>query len=1426
MPAAGAAPRDVRLVAADPSAVRFVVEVPEIRLDPVASEEAIHAVAIDGYAGVGRPGSAALPERVVVVAVPPAGAVAVSATGSATEVRDGVRLAAVPIVPRGATVDPAPFEVTSPSAGPGARGPVARLLGVSWMRHQRIARVAIAPARFEPGTRRLAVDHRIEVEVRVVPVPGGATRAGESVDSFEDIYRQTLVNYEQGRSWRRPAGTPAGARGAAAGRAFADPLAQASLVPDTSLYAGRRWIKIAIPRTGFYRVDFGQVRNSAVFAGDTTTALDSLRLFTWPGVPVLPENTYCDSCDYREVAIGFVENGNGLFSNNRDYFYFFALGASDWADLYDPNLPETTFVNHPYETRNYVYLARAEAAQPIPGPPRRIPLQSGAFTPADTSTLPSPSTFAARSHFEQDIGTEFFPDSSPFGYDSLGEFVHFNVAWERFFWGSVTRTSGAFEEGFDLPGLDVAQPARLRARVWGLSQLFAGQTKTRGLADHKLDASLRVGPLTVDLEHREWDGLGPQTYDTTIAGLAATGNAVRFAVTPDDDPDPRFRPRTDNVGVAWFDVFYRRFFTPVNDELVFDSDPAGGTWIYKIGPFAAAQVPRVFDVTDPLMPVEVLDPDYRALSATSWELRFKATESGRRRYRVVRDASTGGLPKPSNSDVFDAPSSSLQNLRGQPRVGGTQLGTPLTVRYLLVYYDGFRAAADTLLRWRQEHLPLAGVAAPYDTFSVPISALYDQFSGGRTDPSAIRNFLRAAFYNWGAAPTFVTILGDASRDFKNLSGQAPAGQPSSLIPTYEGGYDDQVLRQYSTDDWMLNVTDPAEVIPDFIGARIPAGDAASAMTYVRDKLLPYERSAPLGEWRDRVMLIADDDVQGGRPDPLGWLHLSQTARLDDQGLAAEVDRAYVYLHTYPLESGSTRPKARLDLLRNLADGVVIFNYIGHGSPIQIADEKVFSAVDATGLTNRTRLSIFVAASCDVGKFDNPNVISLGELLTFNPSGGTVAVVSATEVAFSSQNAALNLQLLQALFERDAGSGRYERPVAEALKIAKVTGVTNNQKYQMMGDAAVRPVLPRLWVEASLQDLNGAPVTALHRGETLELVGRVLDRPGGSVVGFDGLARVLVEDSAPVDTAPECVFDCGYRFRAAALFRGDMAVSGGQFRTRFVVPMDAHTGPRGRARGYVEMTGGTVVLDGAGSVAFPLDPGTAPLGDNEGPRIALSFVSGSNSVRPDAVLKVDLFDPSGILITGHVPQNGIVVTIDEQSTQRYEITSTFRYAANSYQGGTATFRLPRLAPGPHRIRVSAADNLAAGIAAADHRSSATIDFEVTDSPVLKVTRSLLFPNPVRSGGLGGGGQFVVDAPGDSVNVLLRIYSVAGRAIRTLEFRGGRAQVQIPWDGLDAEGAPLAQGTYLYKVQVYARDARGGSSDRQRAEAEGRFVVVGH
>jgi len=300
----------------------------------------------------------------------------------------------------------------------------------------------------------------------------------------------------------------------------------------------------------------------------------------------------------------------------------------------------------------------------------------------------------------------------------------------------------------------------------------------------------------------------------------------------------------------------------------------------------------------------------------------------------------------------------------------------------------------------------------------------------------------------------------------------------------------------------------------------------------------------------------------------------------------------------------------------------------------------------------------------------------------------------------------------------------------------------------------------------------------------------------------------------------------FPFRAGPIYRADLAVTGGAFTGRFVVPLEAREGANARVRAYaIGRTPGRVPDDdAAGSQYAQLVAGAPPAGDTEGPRILLSFAGGAVAVKPDAVLNVDLYDPSGILITDHTAQNGIIVTVDDNSTTRADITTAFRYAANSYQSGRATFALPGLAPGPHRIRVTAADNLASGFSAAAHRSSAEIEFTVVPSQELNVARAYLFPDPTRSRGPGGGGQFVVDTPGDTVNVLLRIYTVSGRLVRTLKSFGAHDQTQLTWDGLDDEREPLANGVYLFKVNVNGREPGGASKASERAIAQGRFVVL--
>ena len=1391
---AESAPAGVHLVASGSSAIHFTVDVPpHLGLTPVAgvadAPDGVRLV-IDGYELVAEHGAPELPQRIVMVAVPPSGEVRLRARGEDARTIENVDLSPPAWAERGKEAEPPVYPRSAEAYA--AATPVAparaRVLEVSWMRNQRVARVALWPAEYSPATRRLTLWRTLDVELEVEPAAETTTPA-ERVDPFEGLYHAVLVNPEQGERWRRP--------DPGAGAIGSEGTARAAVIPDQSVFTGRPWIKIAITKTGFYKVDFGQLRTLPPFSTAGAVPVDSLRLYSWPGLPYLAESDSCDDCDYREVAIGISESGtgNGQFDVNGDSFYFFGLGPSDWNDLYQPAAPETLFTNNPYETRSFYYLTVSTAENPVPGRFQRILTATGTPTGGGTQD----STFQSRSHFEVDTPTEYFPDAPPIGS---------TLFWEKWFWRSLSSTTTFFSLA-DAPGADTTQNGRLRMRLWGLAAVDTCFSRVRR-PHHEVQWSWNAAPL----RYEAWNSSTAYTVDAPIP-LRTAGNTLNISLFPGTPPFPCFT----RAAIAWFDLFYARRFVPQGDELTFSSRDVAGDFVYRIGPFTSATPPRVFDLTDSFEPIEVLGLVYEPLAAGGYRLTFEAAQSRRRTFRVIPPTSITAVPSAS---ITVPPPTSLESRSLRSTSRGAD--------YVVIYYDDFKTAADSLDLWRQAHNGM-------QTTAVPVSAIYDQFSGGRIDPAAIRNFLRAAFYNWNPRPAYVTLLGDASFDFKNYKGRAGAGQPGTLVPSYENGFDSGVDRQFATDDWLLNL-DRGRVV-DFLGGRVPANDAASALSFVRDKVLFYERSTPVEEYRNRVMLIADDNEQGARDDPLKWTHMSQTSTLDSLAIPSHMDRVYVYLHTYPDGAGETKPGAKDDIKKNInGPGIAIMNFIGHGSPFQLTDEGVLLDTDVGSFINAQRLPLFIAASCDIGKYNDPTVLSLGERMLLRNGGGAIGVISATELAFSYQNATLDTLLFRSLFRRDPtpGSptyGQYYVPISRALVEGKTTSA-NSQKYQLMGDAATRLDVPHLWMETSLWDTAGTDSSStIHQGQTLLLKGRLLDRPGGGQVPFEGVASILVEDSAPLQLTPPCTlpnvgtcYQQYYYYRAGPIFQGNVAVRQGAFEIRFVVPLEARLGTHGRVRAYVagRQVGTAFDDDGAGSRPLVVATGAAVSNDHSGPTITLSFAGGSTIVSPTAVLQALISDPSGILTTGHTPQNGIVVTVDANTTNRVDITPSFRYAADSYQSGTASFALPNLPAGPHRIRISAADNLAAGLHAGEHRSFAEIDFEVRAVPPLHIARAYLFPNPTSSSGGRRGGLFVVDSQGDSLNVLVRIYTVSGKMIRSLSQFGGLGQVQIPWDGLDAEGQVLGNGTYVFKVHANNREADGSSSSHEHDVTEGKFVIV--
>ncbi|MEP7028142.1 MAG: type IX secretion system sortase PorU [Candidatus Eisenbacteria bacterium] len=1377
---------DARLLASSSAGVSFEVDVPAPVLSTLETASgSYHQLELEGFAWDGAVGQPLLPARALTIAVPIGARVFVSASGEGERIYDGLRL--VPqqsaewaglLTTSGARVLNAMTEDRAAYARSGyGDTPLATLDGVTGMRAQRIARITVRPASYDPALGRVRLYTRVRVSVRF---EGGAAEAPAlapllpaemRADPFEDTYRTTLLNYESGRSWRedlgantlRRRGLTPNARPQAAG-------AGGNGAVREDFTSSPNWIRLDVSAKGVYKVDAVDLAG----AGASLAAIDprTIRVFTRPGIPLLDELT-APSGWLSEVSVNVVGEADGRFDTT-DYLLFFGLGISGWKDEFTSPLADSGYINHPYDTKNVYWLTWGGA---FANPPRRWATRSGAPELPFAWTTPS---YPARIHFEQD--NEYQPNLQAGG--SFHEFS--GIFWEKWVWLNVKQRSGPVPFGFNLPGAVTTRPARFKARLWGTTS-----------TTHRLNVSLNGVPFTPRVFFGNSDN-GRQDYDTTFTDVRTLGNQLRVQCDASS---------ADEVSLFWYDVNYARTLTPTGNALDFRSPDTTAAVAYGLGPFPSTSGFLLLDTTDPLGPTQITG--------------------------VVERDTTGGKAVyfhddvTSKRDYLALGASALKRPDAITRVQIDDLLAPTNgADYVVITNDAFTGPAQALAARRATFLP--GVPNPRSRV-VKISDIYAWYSGGRLDPTAIRNFVYDTVrgVGWSPAPSFVCFIGDASYDYKNVYHQVAQGTATNMVPTYPNGYQ---TAQFSTDDWLvdldLGVREPYPNgpppgypdsvnfdVPDLAVGRIPAATLAEADFMIRGKILPYETAPDFGEWRRRALMLADDITQGFAPDGLGTEHMFRSEIIANNDLPDELETRKIYLIRYPYGSGPEKPLVKRDVIDAVNSGMLFWNYIGHGNPFKMADENAFILSDVGSLNNLKELTFLIAASCDLGKFDDAIVTGLGEALLKSRNGGAIATFSATDIAFAFSNAALAEQLFVQMFkETPAG---FQVPLGLAVLKAKMRPATlsiNDNKYVLMGDPGMRLAMPDRFVRVALNDAEtNAPVDSLRRGRRIHVHGDVSPTHDPLATdldaAFNGVASILVTDSPPTDSVTAFTGTLRYTYDPGVIFHGDANVVNGQFDATFIVPLEALTGPKARVIAYLT-TGSN---DGAGAQLRPLAAGASAVVDTTGPTIGLAFLNGLKVVPPDATLRIVVRDEHGVNLTGHTIPNSLFLTID--GTSRFDLTKDFRYDVGSYQSGSVEFTLPGLEAGPHSITVSAADNYAQGVLARKNRSTASIDFEVTASTDFSLGRVYNFPNPFRPNA--GGTSFVVTGLTEPARVLVKVYTVSGALVRRLETVGGPGQVQLLWDGRDEQGARVANGAYLY--QVAAEGQSSGRTARFRGQA---------
>jgi hypothetical protein len=864
-------------------------------------------------------------------------------------------------------------------------------------------------------------------------------------------------------------------------------------------------------------------------------------------------------------------------------------------------------------------------------------------------------------------------------------------------------------------------------------------------------------------------------------------------------PNPGGAPRPDQVAMAWYDAGYTRQLDLAGEpggEVV----PVGTTGSATVEVLNAPAAARVFDVSDPYLPVEL-----SGLERVGATVRFAA----------VNDDS---LPPTSLVGVSPQPPTALEVDSSQPNLRRTTNAS----WYVVIAHDSMVQEAVRLANAHAAIGPPEG-PLPGTPLVVRVSDVYDEFGWGLRSEIAIRNFIDYATYAWANGPRYVCLLGDASYDALDIFGGGqretdliPAPRSWNFIGGQFGG------SEFLSDDYYVrtfgdSLETPPDQLTDLIIGRLPAGNVEEARVMVDEKTIPLTRGIECGTWRQRAVLAADDEMAGNPPIYETFVHTEYT-ELIAALLPPELERRKVYLLDYPRDATGSKPEARAAFIQAFNEGAAFINFIGHGSPQVLAHEAMFRVDNVGQLTNGTQLPIFSTYSCTVNRFDEVDEEGIGEALVTHRGGGSAASIGSTDLAFVSTNFSLNSRTFLRLYQdqdleapNSVGAALAAAKNSLTVPFADTAGI---RKYVLLGDPALLPATAKRRFRLQIPG-------AVTQGDTVRLVAGVPYQlvgyfPGGGAAAYT--ADLLVRDSDALQSrlGPGGSSATFYYLPGNPVFRSRIGVTGDTLRAPIVVPIDASQSlSLGRGAGEVRVYIDACPLgfDGLGWNPLFLDvEGAQPVEPDSdgGPEIAVDFNPSAEAVPPNSQLTIRIEDKSGINIVGNTPSNTVFMRLDEVTT--VNLNDRFGYEPGSATAGRVDYPIAGLSEGPHVLRVVASDNYL-------NRTEVEVPFTVVVPGQMAIRQPGLYPNPFAPAA-GQGTVIAFDLPEPS-EVDLRVFAVSGRLIREdfpeLDSPVGAGPRQIYWDGRDEEGDLVANGVYLCSIS-----ARGLSSG-ERAEVILRSVV---
>ena len=715
------------------------------------------------------------------------------------------------------------------------------------------------------------------------------------------------------------------------------------------------------------------------------------------------------------------------------------------------------------------------------------------------------------------------------------------------------------------------------------------------------------------------------------------------------------------------------------------------------------------------------------------------------------------------------------------------------IDYIIICPEGYEDVSEDLAKAHE-----AKQAITYAI--VTDQQVYNEFSSGTPDATAYRWLMKMLYdrakNGIGQQPRWLLLMGHGTFDNRKLL----RNSGTSLLLTYQSKNSVNEIKAYATDDYFAYLDDNEGTIDtqgrmDIGVGRLPVESLDEARTTV-DKLIQYIRNEQTGKWKNQLVYLADDGENGTHTETAE--KSAELVRIKNPDFIVHK----IFLDAYPQEvnaSGESYPLAKNRVLNLLKNGVLIFNYSGHGGYNAITKESILNLKDIAGMTNKNQAFWLFAtcnfAQCDAGKR------SAAETAVLNPKGGAIGILAATRTVYASQNTNLNRSVCDTLFGH-SDVFHYDMTLGEAISIGKnLLGSDENKlAYVLLGDPCMRLNYPTDYHVETLTEMDTLNALSVQHVE-----GRIIDEDLNTVSDFNGKVDITIYDkmqSIPTrdnDNAGGDPRVIAYNDYPNTIFSGATDVKDGLFNYTFMVPKDIrYNFDNGRIVYYAVTADSLETAEAVGHFEQFIIGGTGSTVaiDTIGPEMEIylnspAFRNGDKTYATPRFF-ANLYDKNGINTAGAGIGHDLMLIIDDDPKMIYSLNEYFTAANNSYQAGQVSYLMEELANGPHSLTFRAWDLL-------NNSTTKSLNFIVEaglDPSIYNVTT---YPNPVQQSGVV---HLIVnyDQPDELIETEIYLYNTAGQMVYSHKQDNPDAvSINLPSLGLNT-------GVYIYSVKIKSASSK--------------------